>query len=212
MLSSLSEEIRSLAKKSSISLTDNELQQFELHANLLEAWSRTMNLTSIHSPDEMAKRHFLEGIVAGDWLRRNSSCGPLLDLGSGNGFPAIPMAVVCVDARPIILIESSEKKAAFLRALLRELGWEAARVEVRHVKKSGDLADLPCRIFTTRGVSVSKLLEEGLTFLEMGGHCVLFGSKSRLGIESSHLSNNFVLEDEIQLPGREAGIVILTRR
>lgn len=171
-----------------------------------------MNLTAIRTPAEMAKRHFLEGIVAGEWLRQRSSTGPLVDLGTGNGFPAVPMAVVCAKARPVVLIESSAKKAAFLRALIRELDWKSSRVEVRHVGKSSDLADLPCRIFTTRGVVISHLLGEGLPFLEAGGRCVLFGSRLRLGIESIGHFKDLALEEEIGLPGRESGVLILTKR
>ena len=170
-----------------------------------------MNLTAIHDPAEIARRHFLEGIVAGERLGQISAEGPLLDLGSGNGFPAVPMAVVCRRARPIILVESSEKKAAFLRALIRELGWADARVEVRRVTSCSDLADLQCRVFTARGVSISHFLREGLTFLEPGGWCVLFGSRVELEKDFGSTPGQLVLEDEIKLPDRESTILFLRK-
>ena len=195
----------------SIDLKENDLSEFAIHAVMLETWSRKMNLTSIKDPVELAKRHFSEGIVAGNWLRRHSAGGPMLDLGSGNGFPAVPMAVIFRKARPIILIESSEKKSAFLRALIRELGWLDARVEQRRVKKSSDLEDLPCQIFSTRGVAIAPLLRDGLPCLQSGGFCILFGSRVSLGLDSAGLPKGFSFVDELSLPARETGIVILCK-
>ena len=208
---SIDEEIRRLAESLHIYLNNKQLLEIMAHINLLQAWGRKMNLTSIQDPAEIARRHFLEGIVAGEKLRELAAVGPLLDLGSGNGFPAVPMAVACQGARPVILVESSEKKAAFLRALIRDLEWMDARVEIRRAERCSDLADLPCRVFTTRGVSISQFLREGLTFLESGGWCVLFGLRAELEKDYGNIPGLFVLEEEIRLPDRETRILCLRK-
>jgi 16S rRNA (guanine527-N7)-methyltransferase len=208
---SIDEEIGHLTESLHIYLTNKQLSEFIAHNNLLQAWGRKMNLTSIQDPKEIARRHFLEGIVAGEKLRELAAVGPLLDLGSGNGFPAVPMAVVCPDARPIILVESSEKKAAFLRALIRDLGWMDARVEIRRAERCSDLADLQCRVFTTRGVAISEFLREGRPFLESGGWCVLFGLRAELEKDYGYIPSLFVLEDEIELPDRDTKILCLRK-
>lgn len=208
---SIDEEIGHLTKSLSIYLNNKQLSEFMTHGNLLQAWGRKMNLTSIQDPAEIARRHFLEGIVAGEKLRQLAAEGPFLDLGSGNGFPAVPMAVVCRGARPVILLESSEKKAAFLRALIRDLGWMDARVEIRRAERCSDLADLQCRVFTTRGVAISEFLREGLTFLESGGWCVLFGLRDELEKDYGNMPGLLVLEEEIKLPDRETRILCLRK-
>ncbi len=208
---SIDEEIGHLTKSLRIYLNNKQLSEFITHGNLLQAWGRKMNLTSIQDPAEIARRHFLEGIVAGEKLRQLAAEGPFLDLGSGNGFPAVPMAVVCRGARPVILLESSEKKAAFLRALIRDLGWMDARVEIRRAERCSDLADLQCRIFTTRGVAISQFLREGLTFLESGGWCVLFGLRDELEKDYGNMPGLLVLEEEIKLPDRETRILCLRK-
>ena len=168
-----------------------------------------MNLTSIKDPSARARRLFMEGIVVGDFLQRNGATGPFLDLGSGNGFPAIPMAALCPHARPLILLESSHKKAAFLRALIRELTWVEVRVEERHVASSSDLMEFGCRLFSSRGVDLSDLLREGLSFVEPGGLCVLFGSKNRASL--SELPPTLGPEHEIALPWRDSPIQIVRK-
>jgi len=211
MSSFLDTEISHIAKKLRIYLNNKQLSEFTTHEKLLEVWGRRMNLTAIHEPVEVAQRHFREGIIAGERLRQLLAEGTFLDLGSGNGFPAVPMAVVCRQARPLILVESSEKRAAFLRALIRELGWEDARVEVRRVTRSSDLADLQCRVFTSRGVAISQLLREGLPFLESGGWCVLFGSRKALEKDLEGDPRNLVLQEEVQLPLRDTAILLLQK-
>lgn len=152
----------------------------------------------------------MEGIIAGGCLDKMDASGPYLDLGSGNGFPAITIASLCRRARPIILVESSHKKAAFLRALARELSWRDARVDDRHVHSGADLKEFKCRLFSSRGVNLSDLLKEGPIFLEPGGLCVLFGS---VGLdESTQRSIGLVSEKEVSLPDRSSSIHILRKR
>ena len=190
-----------------ISIDISQLDRLKTHARLLLMWNEKMNLTRIRDPQEIASRHFVEGLCAGDLLRRKGLKGPLLDLGSGNGFPGVPMAIAWPEAFPIILVESSEKKGAFLRALLREMGWKTSRVVIRRVETGSDLKDLPCRVFTSRGVVLSRLLEESLPFLEPEGVAVLFGARPPGGSFHSGLD----VEEFRSLRGRETGILLVRK-
>src|SRR6266581_8854059 len=116
-------------------LTEKQLAAFETHFRLLREWGRRMNLTGLKDEPAIIRRHFLEPLAVADLLEDG---GRLIDLGSGNGFPAIPLKVL----RPgleLILVESSEKKSAFLWAVIRELGLTGARVETRRVRRLDDL-------------------------------------------------------------------------
>jgi 16S rRNA G527 N7-methylase RsmG len=205
----LLDEITIISSDLHISLSSKQLEEIKIHDELLARWGRRMNLTSIEDPSERARRLFMEGIAVGDFLQRKGASGPFVDLGSGNGFPAVPIAALCTRARPIIFLESSHKKAAFLRALIRELDWVDARVDERHVHSSTDLTEFGCRLFSSRGVDLSDLLSEELSFVEPDGLCVLFGSKSRGSL--SHLPSSLVPEHEILLPWRDSPIHILRK-
>ena len=206
-ISSLIREIVSAVENERISLNINQLDKLKLHARLLLTWNRKMNLTRIRDPKEIASRHFLEGLCAGELLKQKSLGGPLLDLGSGNGFPGVPMAVACPGALPLTLVESSEKKGSFLRVLLRELGWDSSRVVVRRIDEAGDLAGLPCRIFTSRGVALTPLLEDGLSFLDPGSHAVLFAAMP----PKSASFHGFMVEEFRPIRGRETGILLIRK-
>src|SRR5262245_52992271 len=109
------QEILRLAESNSIKLNTKQLSEISTHGKLLEKWGHRMNLTAIRGPIEIARRHFLESLIAGTLVMKYGATGALVDLGSGNGFPGVPMGVVCREARPLILIDSSQKRAAFLR-------------------------------------------------------------------------------------------------
>lgn len=207
-ISSLIDEIIVSSKKYSISLSVNKLELIKIHSSLLLRWNRKMNLTRIRDPREIASRHFLESLCAGDLLERNCIEGPLLDLGSGNGFPGVPMAIAWPGALPLTLVESSEKKGAFLRVLLRELGWDSSKVVVRRVDKGSDLEGLPCRIFTSRAVALSSLMDESASFLGPGSFAVLFAAKPPDGASPFQ---GFAVENFRAIEGRETGILLLKR-
>jgi 16S rRNA (guanine527-N7)-methyltransferase len=205
------ELIRVLSLEQGISLSESQLRMLEIHRELLETWGRKMNLTSIRDAEEIARRHFLEGLMAGRLLERHGAGGVLLDLGSGNGFPAIPIRISLPDAFPLILVESSSKRAAFLRAVLREVGWSDSRVEVRRAERGADLLDIGCDIFTTRGVAPFRFLREGLPFLHSGGSALLFIRRDTLLQAIPQLPASLRLVAEEPLPGREAGMILLKK-
>jgi len=166
----LLEEAGSLGRN----ITEKEMADFETHFRLLREWGSRMNLTGLKDEAAIVRRHFLEPLAVADLL---DDGGRLIDLGSGNGFPAIPLKIL----RPgldLVLVESSERKSAFLWAVLRPIAAQNARVETRRVMKVRDLADLlPCRYLTLRAVRVKDLLKgDGGSILVPGGKALFFVS------------------------------------
>jgi 16S rRNA (guanine527-N7)-methyltransferase len=94
------------------------------HLRLLLAWNRSINLTSIRDPETAVREHILDSLSALSILREQR-IDTLLDLGSGGGFPGLPLALV-LPARRTLLVESVGKNAAFLSAAAAVLA-EAAR-------------------------------------------------------------------------------------
>src|SRR5882762_6800871 len=172
MVAAFAETLLGIARSTGRSLTDQELRRFEIHLGMLQKWGLRMNLTGLKDESMIARRHFLEPIAIADLLEDG---GRLVDLGSGSGFPAVPLKVL----RPgleLVLVESSEKKSAFLRAVIRELDLQGARVETRRVQRLADLADLlPCRYLTLRAVRTDDLLKgPGPPVLAPDGKGLLF--------------------------------------
>lgn len=93
--------------------------QLSVYLDLLLKWNARTNLTAIREPEQIVQRHFGESLFAGHHLAPETKT--LLDLGSGAGFPGLPIALL----RPDILVtlaESQNKKATFLREVVRTLG------------------------------------------------------------------------------------------
>ena len=100
-----------------IHVNTRQAELFEIHREELLLWNRKTNLTAITDPFEIAVKHFLDSIAAAPLIPPGSK---LLDIGSGAGFPGIPLKTM-LPSNSVMLIEASRKKAAFLQHLIRRL-------------------------------------------------------------------------------------------
>ena len=89
-----------------------------IYLDLLIKWNARTNLTAVRDPEEIVRRHFGESLFAAQHL---GSCATLLDFGSGAGFPGLPIALFRPEVA-VTLAESQNKKATFLREVVRSLG------------------------------------------------------------------------------------------
>ena len=110
----------------------SEAQQAQLvaHYRMMLAWNRRTNLTRITEPDEAARLHYADSLAGGRFV---GAAQTLLDIGSGAGFPAIPLAVLRPDLR-VTALEANQKKSLFLAEARDALGLanfdiKTARVE-----------------------------------------------------------------------------------
>lgn len=102
------------------------LAAFETHTRLLLAWNSAINLTAVRHPEDIAREHVLDSLTALPVLRR-AGVYEFVDLGSGAGFPGIPLAAA-LPARRALLVESIFKKARFLEAVLGAVELPGVRV------------------------------------------------------------------------------------
>lgn len=94
------------------------VDQVKTYLEVFELWSKRVNLTTVRQPADVVRRHFGEGFALGNVIPSTAS---LLDLGSGAGFPGIPLAL----ARPeiaVTLAEAQSRKAAFLGEVTARMG------------------------------------------------------------------------------------------
>ena len=101
-----------------MTLTSAELGKFYLLADELGKWSRKINLTAIRGDEDIAVKHFLDSLTL---LRAIGTRGSLLDIGSGGGFPALPVKIVLPDLH-VVSVDAVEKKIIFQRHAARLLG------------------------------------------------------------------------------------------
>ena len=116
-----------------IELDESRLHAISIYIDLLLKWNARMNLTAIGGPNEIVQRHFGESLFAAKHLLEQQRPQTALDLGSGAGFPGVPFAMLAPDVQ-VILIESQQKKATFLKELVRVL-------ELKNVRVFGDRAE-----------------------------------------------------------------------
>jgi 16S rRNA (guanine527-N7)-methyltransferase len=99
-------------------LSDKQISQLEQHFNLLNRWNKILNLTAIKDVDEAVKRHYCESLFLGEHLPNRPL--KIVDVGSGAGFPGIPVAVLRPECM-VCLVESHQRKSVFLREATRNL-------------------------------------------------------------------------------------------
>jgi 16S rRNA (guanine527-N7)-methyltransferase len=132
--------IRRATKEFELTVDNLQVQQIQQYIEILLRWNDKMNLTAIRDPLEILYRHFCESMY-GAMAIPVEKCR-LADVGSGGGFPGLPLKII----RPEIeafLIESSVKKATFLTEVVRELGLTGVRVLVsRYEELSEEVAPL----------------------------------------------------------------------
>ena len=98
------------------------------YAELLEKWSRCHNLVRYSGREELVTRHLLDSLAAAPLM---GSGGRLIDVGSGAGLPGVPLLAACPEFSGVLL-EPREKRWAFLKLVIRELGLDARAERARY--------------------------------------------------------------------------------
>ncbi len=101
-------------------LAETQLSLISAYIDVLLKWNARMNLTAVRSPEEIVQRHFGESLFAARHLVPTDSTISMADVGSGAGFPGIPMKIYAPGLQST-LIESHGKKATFLREVCRAM-------------------------------------------------------------------------------------------
>lgn len=157
-----------LAAEQGTFLTEEQVARLARYAALLVEGNERMNLTAITDPVGMARKHFADSLTLLPLLPE----GPfsLIDVGTGAGFPGIPLAILRPDCR-LTLLDSLNKRLGFLKAVCGELNISARRVHAR-AEEGGRQAALREKfdVATARAVaSLPALCEYCLPFVKPGG-------------------------------------------
>lgn len=149
-----------LAPSFDLVLTERLVQTLTAHYLLLLKWNQKINLTSIVDPTEAAQFHYLESLYAANQLIPQAKT--LVDIGSGAGFPGIPLAALKPNCS-VLLIESQARKVSFLRVAVHHLGLKNLSVFhgrfQDHTSMNFDV--VLCRALDRFAASLSDLLQFG---------------------------------------------------
>jgi len=151
-------------------LSERQLQQFEAYYKLLVEWNEKMNLTAITEREQVYLKHFYDSLSL-SFFYRVQDATMLADIGSGAGFPSLPLKIAFPHMR-VTIVDSLNKRIMFLRELVQELGLE--HVECVH-GRAEDVSRLPAYrdrfdLVTARAVArLNVLAEFCLPFVRKGG-------------------------------------------
>jgi 16S rRNA (guanine527-N7)-methyltransferase len=178
--------------------------QIRVYSDLLLRWNRRISLTTITDPLEILRFHFGESLLAISSVPIRH--GRLADVGSGAGFPAIPIRMVCKDVA-LTLIESNRKKAAFLAEVARELG--LSRVQIRPERMEDvDDRNVGFDFITARAIAIDDIfLRWASNHLKPSGIMALWLGRDDSGKIS--LSSSWKWRDPINVPGTDRRVILV---
>jgi 16S rRNA (guanine527-N7)-methyltransferase len=125
------------ARTFDIELNPDQTRQFAVHARELVHWNKTFNITAITDPREAAVKHFLDSLPAAHHIPPHAT---VLDIGSGGGFPGIPLKIF-MPSLTVTLIDASRKKVNFLKHIIRTLKLEhiaALQMRAENLSRDGN--------------------------------------------------------------------------
>jgi 16S rRNA (guanine527-N7)-methyltransferase len=158
-------------------LSPKQLNQFRSYLELLRQWNRRVNLTGLKSVSEIVQRLFLDSLTLVPFLPEGST---IMDLGTGAGFPGLPIRIAQPSQR-MVLVESSAKKVSFLKEVVRRLDLNRVLMVQAYLGKGSVpfLPPFPLDYIVTRAVGkTGELVRLASACLTPGGRLVLMKGRN----------------------------------
>ncbi|MCI8752706.1 MAG: 16S rRNA (guanine(527)-N(7))-methyltransferase RsmG [Lachnospiraceae bacterium] len=184
----MKELLYNTALETGINLTDIQLEKFQIYYNLLIETNKVMNLTSITEEKDVVLKHFIDSLAIKNYI--DISNGRVIDIGTGAGFPGIPLAIIYNDTQ-FTLMDSLNKRINFINTVMEEC--KLYNIETVH-SRAEDLGHNNVYrekydYCVSRAVAaIPVLLEYCIPFLKTGGKFISY--KSEKAEEEISLSGN----------------------
>jgi 16S rRNA (guanine527-N7)-methyltransferase len=182
------------------SLTDSAVSAIRTYIGLLLKWNAKLNLTAIRDPEEIITRHFGESLFAARQLfPTGDSRESVIDLGSGAGFPGLPIKLWSPDI-DLTLVESNHRKATFLREVIRALDLRSVVV----LTQRAESASLRTDLVTFRAVErFERILPVAFGLVKPGGRIALLIGEAQVESAKSMLPG-IAWKNSIQIPSSKS--------
>lgn len=165
------EKMNNLANDINVEITDSQIEKFYIYMYRILEWNKKINLTAIEDEDEIILKHFIDSLTIQKYIK---DCKNMIDIGTGAGFPGIPIAIIN-DQINITLLDSLNKRINFLNDVIQELKLD--NVVAIH-GRAEDIAKLKTYrekydVVTSRAVAqLNILLEYMLPFNKLNGKTI----------------------------------------
>ena len=209
------EALVSKGKEAGLTFTSEQLDKFNKYYEMLIETNKSMNLTAITEPDEVAVKHMIDSLLV--YKEKDFSGKTLVDVGTGAGFPGIPLKIYCPSLK-IVLMDSLAKRLKFLQTVIEQLGLEGITCEHIRAEDAGHKAQHREHydIAIARAVApLAVLAEYCLPLVKPGGFFyAMKGSKYKDEVEQGKkavniLGGKLVGCEEMKLPGLDDGRAVL---
>ena len=192
-----------------VKLDSSQTDKFLSYLELIKNWNSKINLTSVSDDEGIVIKHFIDSLTVSEFIEDGST---VLDIGTGAGFPAIPLALARGSLK-ITALDSREKRIFFINEVIREL--EIKNVETVAARAGGKMGSLAGKTFdcvVTRAVGdIKEVVELSLPYLNKDGLIILMrGKEGRFEWESyKNIHLRLHTLKELTLPGTGFRRVIL---
>lgn len=170
------EKIKKLFEIADIEISDEQAEKFKKYSELLLFYNQKFNLTAITDETEIIIKHFIDSVSGAKFLPENAN---VIDIGSGAGFPAVPLKIMRPDLK-ITALDSLNKRVEFIKTVIKELNLES--IESVHLRAeeagSGERRET-YDIAVARAVApLGVLCEYALPLIKVGGIFVAYKGKT----------------------------------
>jgi 16S rRNA (guanine527-N7)-methyltransferase len=194
------------AEELNIEIDNIQIERFDLYMKLLLEWNQKVNLTAITEEKEIIIKHFIDSLTCVKYI---NSGDRVIDVGTGAGFPGIPIKMITANANNVVLMDSLNKRIKFLNEIIEELKLEGISTVHGRAEDMGNSYQHreAYDVVTARAVAnLSVLAEYCLPFAKIGGRMLgMKGGDAAEEVQQAHkaikiLGGEVVTVEKIKLP------------
>lgn len=212
------ELLKSYMEKLNIDVTDGMLVQFEKYMDGILEWNKNINLTAITEKDDFVLKHYVDSVL-GVNLPEYDTAKKIIDVGTGGGFPGIPLAIVSPD-KNFVLADSLNKRLKVINTLTDECGIlnvETVHGRAEELARKKDMREKFDLCVSRAVANMSVLLEYCLPFIKTGGYLLAYkGPDAEKEIEAASkalkvLGGKVNRIEKVSLDGYNHNIVVIEK-
>ncbi len=195
-----SDRLKQGCEKIAVDITQEQISLMAAHGAQLMLWNKKINLTAIVEPKAMAEKHFIDALAVQPFLGQEKR---IMDMGTGGGFPSIPLKILN-PRLDFVLVDSSRKKVNFLKHVIRTLGLkniEAVHARVEDLAREDSHASAYDAVISRAFAGLEKFVGFSLPLLKPGGTIYALKGKQAPDEITPDLKSRFEIRtDHYQLP------------
>jgi 16S rRNA (guanine(527)-N(7))-methyltransferase RsmG len=190
-------------------LTARQQEQFKRYAQLLMEWNNKFNITAITNGDDIVRDHFQDSLALRKFIDLSGKKG-VADIGSGGGFPGIPLKI-CFPEIPFVLIEVNNKKVQFLQEVIKQLELSSIEVNTLEWRRFLKETDYALDLFTARASLQPEELVKVLSPAYPYAYCTLVYWASDAWSPSDKVKSMVQEEESYRIGNKRRKLVLLRR-